>query len=167
MSVLVFNRFAATLALATLAGAVLLILPSLRARLASRTPSLSAALAVALVSTLGSLAYSEIYHFEPCRLCWYQRIAMYPLVLLLGLGLFRRDRAVAPYAAVQAGVGGLISAYHYTLQTFPGLGDGACSVGVPCSAKYVNEFGFVSIPLMAFAGFFFIVVILLSGRTES
>lgn len=144
-----------------------MLVPAVRARLDVRSSSLWSALAVALTATVGSLVYSEVYHFEPCRLCWYQRIAMYPLVLLLGLALWKRDRGVVRYALPQAVIGALIATYHYTLETFPSLGDGACSRGVPCTARYVNEFGFVSISFMALSGFVFIIAVLISGRTKS
>lgn len=170
MSVLVYNRFVALLALFALASVVVILLPGVRRRLAAAgfgelAPWL--AWAVATVATAGSLAYSEVFGFEPCRLCWFQRIAMYPLVVVLAVGVFRRDRALRWYALPLSLVGGSISVYHYLVQTVPGLDSGACSVGVPCSAKYVNEFGFVSIPFMAFAGFLLISVMLVAFRPST
>lgn len=109
---------------------------------------------VAVASMLGSLYYSEIANFEPCKLCWYQRIAMYPLAVILGIAAWRRDFAVRWYAYPLAAVGAAIAAYHYIIQRVPTLDSGACSVTVPCSSPYVNfEFGIVTIPFMALAGF--------------
>ncbi len=167
MSVLIYNRFVSLLALFALVAAVVVIVPPVRSRLRAAgfgdlAPWL--AWAVASVATAGSLAYSEVFGFEPCRLCWFQRIAMYPLVAVLLVGALRRDRAVRYYGLPLSLVGGTISVYHYLVQTVPGLDSGACSVGVPCSAKYVNEFGFVSIPFMAFCGFLLISVMLVGFR---
>ncbi len=170
MSVFVYNRFVALLALFALAAAVVLTVPPVRRRLAAAgfadvAPWL--AWLVAAVATAGSLTYSEVYGFEPCRLCWYQRIAMYPLVVVLAVGAIRRDPGLRSYVLPLSVAGGTISVYHYLIQTFPVADAGACSAGVPCTAKYVNEFGFVSIPFMAFAGFLFISVALIAFRRTS
>ena len=68
----------------------------------------------------GSLYFSEVADFMPCTLCWYQRIAMYPLVLLLGIAAFRRDRAIRLYVVPLAVVGAAISIYHYLYRVVPG-----------------------------------------------
>jgi disulfide bond formation protein DsbB len=107
---------------------------------------------VATASTVGSLIYSEGYGMEPCRLCWYQRIAMYPLVLILLVAVAAADRAAWRYVVPLAGAGSLISIYHLVVQWTPAE-TGACELGVPCSLRYVEEFGFVTIPFMALAGF--------------
>lgn len=110
------------------------------------------ALAIAAVSTLGSLYYSGIVHFRPCRLCWWQRIFMYPLVPLLGIGTLRRDRSSAIYA-IPLALGGLgYSAYHTQLRWFPEQGS-SCEAEAACTSVWVNTFGFVSIPFMAFCAF--------------
>lgn len=110
------------------------------------------AFAIALVSVVGSLYYSGIVHFRPCRLCWWQRIMMYPLVPVLGVGLLRRDRTVAFYGLPLA-VGGLAWAiYHTQLRWFPEQGS-SCEAEAACTSVWVNTFGFVSIPFMAAAGF--------------
>jgi disulfide bond formation protein DsbB len=168
MSVFVYNRFVSLLALVALAVGVLLLIPPVRNRSGFLAPSrLWLASLVALTSTGGSLVYSEVFNFEPCRLCWYQRIAMYPLGLILLIAAWKRDWAVRRYVLPLAGVGAIIAAYHYALQTFPGLDTGACSVGVPCTAKYVNEFGFISIPFMAFSGFLAVIgLVSLKGATD-
>lgn len=122
----------------------------------------------AVIATLGSLYYSEIVGFVPCTLCWYQRIAMYPLTVLLGIAAVGDDRGVRRYVLPVATIGGMISAYHYLLQWFPGLEAGACDVDAPCAAFYVREFGFVSIPFMALSAFALIAIALLlsGGRRE-
>lgn len=115
--------------------------------------ALPLAFAVAATCTLGSLYYSEVAHFEPCRLCWYQRIAMYPLVVVLGVAWLRRDRGVGRYVVPLAGIGLAISLYHRLEEQFPDAVASACSAGVPCSFRYVDEFGWVTIPTMAAVGF--------------
>lgn len=113
---------------------------------------LPVAFAVALVSTLGSLYYSGVVHFRPCRLCWWQRIMMYPLVPFLGVASLRRDRLAAFYALPLA-LGGLgYSIYHTQLRWFPEQGS-SCEAEAACTSVWVNTFGFVSIPFMAGAGF--------------
>ena len=120
---------------------------------------------VATVTTLGSLYYSEIAHFTPCKLCWYQRIAMYPLVLLLGIAAWRRDRNVRLYVIAQCAVGAVISVYHSYIQAFPpDNGTSFCTLDAPCTERYVWEFGFVSIPFMAFTAFVFIITLMLVAR---
>ena len=119
--------------------------------------------AVALVATLGSLYYSEVAHFIPCTLCWYQRIAMYPLAIVLGIAAFRQDGGIWRTQSV-ASVGLAISIYHAFIEWFPNLDAGFCSADVPCSAAYITEFGFVGIPFMAGCGFAIIIVLLLMAR---
>lgn len=126
-------------------------------------------LVVSLGATLGSLFYSEVMGFEPCRLCWYQRIAMYPIAFLSGFALWRRDVGIMWYIRLQAIVGAAIGAYHYLVQTLDVLDGGSCSAAVPCSVRYVNEFGFVSIPFMAMSCFLLVAVaahIVIQGDSE-
>lgn len=115
---------------------------------------------VALVATVGSLIYSEIIHFPPCRLCWFQRIAMYPMAFVLLVGAIRREFQVKYYALPLALTGLGISIYHYMIQRLPSLESGACDPDNPCSAVFVDIFGFISIPFMAGAGFIVIAVLL-------
>lgn len=125
------------------------------------------AFTVALVATLGSLYLSEIAHFEPCRLCWYQRIAMYPLPLILGIAAVRRDGGVWVYAAPIAAIGALIAGYHYLIQRMPQLDSGSCSTGVPCTAAYVERFGFITIPYMAASAFLLVLAMLWVVRANN
>jgi disulfide bond formation protein DsbB len=116
---------------------------------------------VALLATLGSLYFSEIAHFEPCRLCWFQRIAMYPLVVILGIAAWKHDTAVRIYALPIAAIGAVIATYHYLLEWFPSIDAGVCTVGIPCSAVWFREFGFASIPFLAVTAFLLIITLLL------
>ena len=126
-----------------------------------------AAAIVALTSTLGSLYLSEIALLEPCLLCWYQRIAMYPLPVILGIAAFRRDLAVRVYAIPIAVIGFGIAVYHYLIQAFPSLDTGTCALDIPCGARYLELFGFVSIPFMAAAGFLFVIAALALAGARS
>jgi disulfide bond formation protein DsbB len=122
---------------------------------------------VALVATGGSLFLSEIAHFLPCVLCWYQRVAMYPLAVLLGVAVWRRDPGIRPYALVLAGLGLPISAYHYLVEWFPQLEGTACDPTNPCTLVWVRLFGYVSIPLMAGTAFAVIGTLLVLLGTAS
>jgi disulfide bond formation protein DsbB len=125
------------------------------------------AFAVATTAMLGSLYLSEIVHLTPCTYCWYQRIAMYPLVLILGIAAWRRDHGIRVYAASLATVGAVIAVYHRLIQAFPDLGGSACSSGVPCTAAYFTLFGFVTIPYMALSAFTLILALLFVDRANS
>jgi len=122
---------------------------------------------VATVSTAGSLLYSEHYNLIPCRYCWYQRIAMYPLVVILLIAAVKKVNSEARrYGLPLAVIGVIISGYHYLIQQFPDLESGACSLSVPCSAPYVWKYDFISIPYMALAGFLLIAALLLVTDRE-
>ena len=145
------------LALLTIAGWVfllaLLLSRDIRERFRSTTMALPFAFLIALASVVGSLYYSEIAGYEPCVLCWYQRIAMYPLVLLLGMTWYRREGVLlAPYACMLAGLGGFVALYQYLLQF--GLVPEVCSVAAEsCTKLFVMTFGYVSLPLMSLTAF--------------
>src|SRR6476469_5791313 len=115
------------------------------------------AAAIAVGCTLGSLYFSEIAHYTPCTMCWYQRIAMYPLSIILVIAAVRRDRNVLLYVAVLASIGVALSTYHVLLERFPSLESGACSAAVPCDYIWFEELGFVTLPFMAGCGFLAIV----------
>ncbi len=134
----------------------------LAARAAARDSALGVAWLVALVATLGSLYLSEIVHYPPCTLCWLQRIAMYPLVVVLGIGALRDDAGVRWYALPLAASGAGLALYHAVLQRVPGLqGATSCSASAPCDVMWLREFGFVSIPVMALGAFLLIAGLLL------
>ncbi|MDH3540137.1 MAG: disulfide bond formation protein B [Acidimicrobiia bacterium] len=132
-------------------------------RVAFRDVGVWIAAAVATTSTVGSLIYSEYFDLIPCRLCWYQRIAMYPLAVILLSAALRRDNGGARrYGVSLAVIGTTIAAYHYLIQQFPSLESGSCSLEAPCSAPYVWIYDFISIPYMALAGFALILALLLT-----
>lgn len=113
-----------------------------------------------LIALLGSLFYSEIMGYVPCELCWFQRILMYPLVIIYGVAAFKKDISIALPGLILSGVGMCVSVYHYLVQKLPALEEAGSSCGlVPCNAEYVNYFGFITIPFMA--GIAFIVIFVL------
>lgn len=128
------------------------------------------ALAASWVAMCGSLFMSEALGWAPCQWCWYQRIFMYPLALVLATGLINRDRNAPKYALVLAVPGILASTYHIGLQKIPALAKlETCSLGAPCSADYLNWFGFVTIPMLAWVAFAIVIgssVIALRARNE-
>lgn len=111
---------------------------------------------VALLATLGSLIYSDVIGYEPCKLCWYQRIFMYPLVLIFGMALWKKHEWIKPYGILLSGIGALIAAFHYLGQIgwnpF-GLECLAIGYSASCAKNFVLEFGYITIPLMAFSAF--------------
>jgi len=115
---------------------------------------------VTLAATLGSLFFSEIAKYQPCDLCWFQRIFMYPQVLLLGIALWKKDRSVSRYVIPMSIIGAIIAAYHYYISKLANIASsGVCSaVGPSCLVDYFTEFGYVTIPLMAFTAFIIVIV---------
>jgi len=112
-----------------------------------------------IIAMVGSLFFSERMGFVPCTFCWYRRILMYPLVLFLGLAFYRNDREIYKYVLPMSLIGMLVSGYHYALQKLPSLHEfSSCTSGVPCSGQYINWFGFVTIPFLAFIAFILITV---------
>jgi disulfide bond formation protein DsbB len=120
--------------------------PSTRSALTEAALPLAAAVAVG--ATAGSLYFSESAGFVPCELCWFQRIAMYPMSVILVLAALRRDRSVLPYALALSVIGLGISAYHIQLQLFPDQGS-FCDATNPCTGRWVEAFGWMTIPQMA------------------
>lgn len=111
---------------------------------------------LSLVGTLGSLYFSEIQHFPPCTLCWYQRIFLFPLVFIFLVGIIRKDKNV-PYYALPISIIGLITAIYHNLLYYNILPESIapCTTGVSCTTQFIEWFGFVTIPflsLLAFAG---------------
>jgi disulfide bond formation protein DsbB len=123
---------------------------------------------IATVATAGSLYFSLVAHFTPCDLCWYQRIAMYPLAItLLGVAVSRRSELL-PILLPLPLIGFAIALWHHYEEQHPARFANSCQVGVPCTTKWINEFGFVTIPVLdgtAFAAI--IVLLLLAWRTPS
>lgn len=126
-----------------------------------------AAWVIALGGMAGSLFFSEVMELPPCVLCWYQRIAMYPLVAIIAIGIVMRDARMKIYALPFALIGLGIAIYHNLL--YYGIIPEAitpCTEGVPCNAVQIEWLGFITIPLMGLAGFVAITLCLLLYRPE-
>jgi len=131
---------------------------------------LLAAWGIAAASALGSIFFSHVMAFAPCVLCWYQRICLFPLVVILARGLFPFDAVVVKYALPLAVLGWGVALYHSLL--YSGLISKdlqPCTQGVSCTEKYIEFFGFVSIPLLSLLCFTLIaaLLIILKKRTTS
>jgi len=126
-----------------------------------------AAWLVASASTLGALFFGEVMQLPTCVLCWYQRIFMFPLVLILPIGMFPFDRKVVRYALPLAMLGWVFAMFHLLL--IAGVVPESikpCAQGVPCSEKVIEWFGFVTIPLLSAVAFSAIVALLLLAYTR-
>jgi len=132
-----------------------------------RGPALWLALGVAFVCTAGSLYFSEVEHFTPCRLCWFQRIGMYPLVPILAVAAWRRAADARWYVLPLALGGACVSIYHYFIEWYPNLETGSCDPNAPCTLVYFREFGYQSLAFMALSGFLAIATLVLISRPDS
>ncbi|MBW1791583.1 MAG: disulfide bond formation protein B [Desulfobulbaceae bacterium] len=114
-------------------------------------------------STSISIFFSSVMEFAPCVLCWYQRIFLFPLVLILGAGLFSIDKGVVKYALPLAAAGWLTALYHSLLysEIIP-KSIQPCSKGVSCTEKYIDLFGFLTIPMLSLLSFSAIITLLLT-----
>lgn len=124
---------------------------------------------VALGATTGSLLYSELFNLEPCKLCWFQRIFIFPQTIILGIALFKKNNKIADYGIALSTIGILISIYHYFLQ-ISGPTNLPCSADVlsgGCSTQLISEFGYITIPMMSFTAFALIIFSLLYVRKSS
>ena len=165
--------FFALLALLALVGSIGLVLARLAGTAGQSLLSGVAPLRLwvpALVTTvamLGSLYFSESVGYRPCVLCWYQRIAMYSLAIILVIAAVRKDRAIRPYALTIAGIGASISLYHWLLERWPSIDTGTCSADAPCSVPYFEVFGFISLAFMALCAFVTVIVFLSAVPTPT
>jgi disulfide bond formation protein DsbB len=148
--------------------AALLILVALAALFGARGPlrwlrsalwgyELWAAFVVAAIATGGSLFFSEIAGFVPCELCWFQRICMYPLSILTLLIAVHRDYRVARYLLPLPVVGACVSIYHILIENHVIATPQACQVGAGCTVKWINEFGYMTIPTLALTAFVLLI----------
>lgn len=127
---------------------------------------------VALVAVAGSLYYSEIAALPPCKLCWFQRIFIYPLLFLYGLALKKKDEKIADYGLVLSGIGTLIALYHYTIQISETVKEATsdlvpCSiVGMTpsCSSYFFLEFGYITIPMMSLTAALMVFMVTLAYK---
>lgn len=124
-----------------------------------------AAWAVAVGATLGSLFLSEVMQLVPCVLCWYQRITMYPLAVILTVGLLTKDRNVWRYVLPLAIIGASIALYHTLLQ-WEIIPEAAapCQLGISCTTKDINLLGFITIPFMSLVCFLAVIITTLLAR---
>lgn len=120
-----------------------------------------AALIIVIISILGSLYFSEIRRFAPCVLCWIQRIAMYPLIFILTVGILLKDKNL-PYYVLPLSVFGVVVAFYHTLLNYGFISESLapCQFGVSCTTKYIQFFGFITIPLLSLAAFLSISIIM-------
>ena len=140
--------------------AVALARPASRVAIGADAVRLTAVVATGAMA--GSLYFSEVADFRPCELCWFQRIAMYPIAVIGIVAAIRRDRAALPYVAVLAGFGLLVSIYHIGIQLFPEQSS-FCEVSNPCSSRWVDGLGWMTIPQMAGASFAMILTLSING----
>lgn len=173
MDVGTVELFASLLALIALVGGVsytflgLVISPNASIVAEIRRMSLWLAWLVAAGATAGSLYFSEFADYVPCRLCWFQRICMFPLAGILLVAAIRKDRNVRWYALPMliAGIG--LSGYHYLIEWKPSLGEGACGIGPTCTDVWFRRMGFVTLAFMALCGFIAIAALLFVGPKKS
>lgn len=113
--------------------------------------------AAAFFSMVGSLFFSEILKLPPCILCWYQRIFMYPLVFIIGVGILKKDKHLPLYILPLSIIGAAIALFHYLLQRgiIPDTA-APCTQGVSCTTEYIELFGFATIPFMSLVAFLII-----------
>lgn len=138
------------------------LVSSLRAEVVDvvREASLWLAWVVAAAATAGSLYFSEVAHYVPCQLCWFQRICMYPMAGILFLAALRGDRSVRWYCLPLLIAGAILAAYHYVIEWKPAFGENLCSVGPSCTDLWFRRMGFVTLALMSLIGFMSITVLL-------
>ncbi len=122
---------------------------------------------IALIATVGSLFFSEVMQLPPCVLCWYQRIAMFPLVIIIGSGIVMRDRRMRNYALPVCLMGLAISIYH-NLVYYRVIPESIlpCAQGVSCSSRQIEWLGFITIPLMTLGAFVAVALCLLFHKSE-
>jgi disulfide bond formation protein DsbB len=167
--------FSAILALATLAGGIVTLAAlALENRMTWTSAWLTQVRAsglwiICLITTgamVGSLYFSESVGFAPCKLCWYQRIAIYSIAIISFVAALRNDKNIARYTIVLAPIGLVVSTYHYLLEWFPTLETNVCSLDVPCTAVWFRELGFVTLCFMAGCAFITVMAVSLAVMRE-
>lgn len=125
-----------------------------------KIPYLQIAFLVSLVATMGSLYFGEVLRYPPCTLCWYQRICMYPLVIIMGTALWKNDDSFYRNVLPLSGIGLIIAIYHNLLY-YGIIPDSItpCTQGVSCTTKQIEIMGFITIPLMSLIAFIIIFVL--------
>jgi disulfide bond formation protein DsbB len=127
------------------------------------------AFVVSGIATAGSLFFSEVANFVPCELCWYQRIFMYPLAIVTLLAALANDHRIARYLLPLPVIGGGVSVYHLLVENGVVHEAQSCRISAPggCAIKWINEFGYVTIPTLALTGFALVFAFLLLAATDS
>lgn len=121
---------------------------------------------IALFASVISLSFSKIFGFIPCELCWYQRILMYPLVIVIFITIYINDHKEKYYILPFSILGLLISFYHILIQKIPSLSQiSTCTGSVPCHIDYLNWFDFITIPMLSFVSFLFISILTFLKKT--
>ena len=163
--------FSAILALATLAGGIVTLAALVFEKSMSwaggwltqvRASGLWIICMITTGAMVGSLYFSEKVGFAPCKLCWYQRIAMYSIAIISFVAALRNDKNIARYTIVLAPLGLMVSTYHYLLEWFPTLETNVCSLDVPCTAVWFRELGFVTLCFMAGCAFITVIAVSLA-----
>jgi disulfide bond formation protein DsbB len=150
MSLFDFERLVGFLTIATLVY-IVGVVSSAQLRAYVKDHAAVFGLVISAGATLGSLALSELFDQAPCELCWYQRIFMYPLPVLIGIALVRNARDIRLGVIGLAALGSVVSVYHLIVQWVPGTG--SCDLDNPCSSRILDFLGFVSTPAMALTAF--------------
>ena len=167
--------FSAILALATLAGGIITLVALVFEKSMSwagawltqvRASGLWIICMITTGAMVGSLYFSESVGFAPCKLCWYQRIAMYSIAIISFVAALRNDKNIARYTIVLAPLGLFVSTYHYLLEWFPTLETNVCSLDVPCTAVWFRELGFVTLCFMAGCAFITVIAVSLAIMRE-
>ena len=171
------QTFSALLALVALAGGVVTFLSlAVKAAWAEtwlatvRAYGVWAMCAITATAMVGSLYFSESVGYAPCKLCWYQRIAMYSIAIISFVAALRKDNGIARYTVVLAPLGLLVSVYHYLLEWGVLSESSSCSVDVPCTSIWFREFGFITLCFMAGCAFIAVIafsIALLRAPTNS
>ena len=131
-----------------------------RSRMDRRKLYLQLLFFTSLIATIGSLYFSEVRQYVPCEFCWYQRILMYPIVVISLIALIRQDFGAKYYIRALSILGILMGGYHYALQKVSFIGDGmAACEGVSCTVQYINWSGFITIPFLSFIAFTIILIL--------
>lgn len=166
-----FELFSAILALATLAAGIITLAALVFEKSMSwaggwltqvRASGLWIICMITTGAMVGSLYFSEKVGFAPCKLCWYQRIAMYSIAIISFVAALRNDKNIARYTIVLAPLGLIVSTYHYLLEWFPTLETNVCSLDVPCTAVWFRELGFVTLCFMAGCAFITVIAVSLA-----
>lgn len=114
---------------------------------------------IALFATVGSLLFSEVARFAPCKLCWYQRIFMYPQAIIFGIAMVKNDYTVRLYGLVLSIIGGLIALYHVFLQWYPAILLPCSDETANCAVKQFAAYGYITIPVMSLTAFLLLIVL--------